>query len=241
MNTEKSKNITISDTDVSVITCTNKPHTLDSIINNFNRQSYEKKELIIVLNSNKLNLYSWRQNVQQYNNVNIYQLDEKVTLGECLNFAINKSKYGIIAKFDDDDYYGPRYLSQAIYFLKNTIADVVGKSTSYVYFSRSKTLAIRNSGRENRYVPRVEGPTLVMKRKIFDKVRFSEKNLGEDVQFCKDCCKNKIRIYSTDKSNFVYIRNGNYSKHTWGINDNYYLKLCNQIGQVNDYRIYANS
>ena len=91
--------------------------------------------------------------------------------------------------------------------MKKTNADVVGKSTSYVYFENKEILAVRNPGRENRFIYRVEGPTLVFKKGIFKHIKFSDKNLGEDVSFCKDCCKNGFRIFSTDKENFVYIRN----------------------------------
>ena len=42
-------------------------------------------------------------------NVRVYQLHEKATLGDCLNYGVIKSKYDIIAKLDDDDYYGPNY------------------------------------------------------------------------------------------------------------------------------------
>lgn len=226
---------------VSIITCTNRINYFNNIIENYNKQNYSKKELIIILNSNKLDLNCWKNKTKTLDDVKIFQRDESVTMGKCLNYAIEKSKYNIIAKFDDDDYYGKEYLTQAIDSLNRTAADVVGKSTSYVFFENKKILAIRNFGRENRYVPRIEGPTLVFRKKIFDKVKFKNKNLGEDVQFCKDCCRNHIRIFSTDKSNFIYIRHSRKSNHTWAIDDDYYLKLCTIVGEVDNYRSYAKS
>ncbi len=240
INEARLKSSSLNDSNVSIITCTNKSNYFKNIFENYIRQNCEKKELIIILNSSKLNINQWKEKAQPYDNVRVFQLDEKITLGECLNYAIEKSKFEIIAKFDDDDYYGENYLFQAVKALNSTAADVVGKSASYVYFERNKILAIRNAGRENRYVRRVEGPTLVFKRSVFDKVKFKAKNLGEDVQFCKDCCKEKIRIFTTDILNFVYIRHANKSQHSWGISDNYYLKLCEKIGYVNDYISFIN-
>lgn len=224
---------------VSIITCTNRKNYLTNIFQNFYRQSFSKKELIIILNSNKLNLNMWRERAKEYDNIRIFQLDEKVSLGECLNFAIEKSNHNIIAKFDDDDYYGSNYLNQAVNTLRRTNAHVVGKSTSYVFFENNQTLAVRNPGRENRFIYRVEGPTLVFKKEIFKQIRFSDKNLGEDVKFCKDCCEKKFKIFSTDKENFVYIRHGKKSQHTWAIDDDYYLKLCNIIGHMKDFSNYV--
>ena len=97
-----------TDIGVSIITCTNKMNKCKNIIDNFNRQNHQKKELIIVLNNNNLKIDKWRNNLCKYDNLKINQLDQKVTLGECINFAIDKSKYPIIAKFDDDDYYGTK-------------------------------------------------------------------------------------------------------------------------------------
>ncbi len=59
-------------------------------------------------------------------------------------------------------------------------------------FPIKKTLAIRNINRENRYVNRVEGPTLVFKKSVFQKVQFQDKSLGEDIEFCNDCIKKWI-------------------------------------------------
>lgn len=226
-----------TDIKVSIITCTNRPKYLQNVFQNFNRQLFKDKELIIILNNNKMNIKEWIMRAKEYSNVSVFQVDEKKSLGYCLNYGINKAKHNVIAKLDDDDYYGPLYLSQAIKALK--YADVVGKYTTYVFFEDSKTLAIRNPKRDNRYVYRVEGPTLVFKKEIFKKIKFHDKSLGEDIQFCKDCIKNGIKIYSTDKYNFVYIRHGSSDKHAWNIKDELFKKLCRIIGKVDDYRVYS--
>lgn len=236
-NKEISKTHTI-DNCVSVITCTNKPKYMQNVFENYNRQSFKDKELILVLNNNKMDIEKWTKEAKKYDNMTVFQIDERKTLGYCLNFGIEKAKYDIIAKFDDDDYYGPKYLSQSIKGFK--FADVIGKYTTYVYFQNSKILAIRNPKRDNRYVYRIEGPTLMFKREIFDKIKFADKSLGEDIQFCKDCTKNGIKMYAIDKYNFVYIRHGSTDKHAWNIKDELFMKLCVIIGKVDDYKKYLN-
>ncbi len=226
-----------TDIKVSVITCTNRPKYMKNVFDNFNRQSFVDKELIVILNNNKMNIKKWILESKKHTNISVFQIDESKSLGYCLNYGIEKSKYKVIAKLDDDDYYGPEYLSQAAKALN--YADVVGKYTTYVYFEDSETLAIRNPKKDNRYVYRVEGPTLVFRKKVFDKVKFHDKSLGEDVQFCKDCVKNGIKIYSTDKYNYVYIRHGSSDKHTWNIKDELFKKLCRIIGVVDDYKEYS--
>lgn len=210
---------------ISIITCTNRPKYMKNVFENYNRQSYKDKELIIILNNNRMNINDWKLKAKEFSNVSIFQVDEKKSLGYCLNFGISKSSYNIIAKMDDDDYYGPNYLLQAVKALK--YADVVGKYCTYVYFEDSNTLAIRNPKRENRYVYRLEGPTLVFRKKVFNKIQFHDKSLGEDIQFCRDCLKNGIKLYATDKNNYVYIRHSSKDKHTWNIRDELYKSLQN--------------
>lgn len=218
---------------VSVIACTNRPKYMENVFENYHRQLYKEKELIIILNNNKMDKCEWISKSKDCPDVSVFQVDEKKSLGYCLNYGIKKAKYNIIAKLDDDDYYGPGYLTQAVKALK--FADVVGKYCTYVYFEDTKTLAIRNPKRENRYVFRIEGPTLVFRKEIFDKVKFHDKSLGEDIQFCKDCTKNGIRLYATDKYNYAYIRHNSADKHAWNIRDDLYKKLCRIICEVDDY------
>ena len=126
--------IITSDKGVSIITCTNQENSLNNILKNFQRQNYPKKELIIIINNNeKISLKDWKEKIQDIENIRIYKIPEKISLGKCLNFGVEKSKYGIIAKFDDDDYYGPKYLSEIIKNFHISNADIVGNTFTIAY------------------------------------------------------------------------------------------------------------
>ncbi|NLJ98908.1 MAG: glycosyltransferase [Tissierellia bacterium] len=222
---------------ISVICSTNKKNSVKNILNNFLSQTHEKKELIIILNYDNPNMDKWESIISSHNNVQVYPLASRYSLGKCLNYAISVSQFPFIAKFDDDDYYAPNYLSDMAKPFHFTDASVIGKATTYVYFSNKQILAIRNVDRDNRYVSRVEGPTLFFKKSIFNKVQFRNKNLGEDIKFCEDCIKNGFKIYSTNKDHFVYIRNDK-DQHTWRIDNDYFLNNCTIISETNDFKNY---
>ncbi|RST76319.1 glycosyltransferase family 2 protein [Siminovitchia acidinfaciens] len=131
---------------ISIVTSTIKPQFMDNIFENFDRQNWEDKELIIILNKDDMKIERWKMKAGEYKNVSIYQLPEEVTLGECLNYGTEKAKHGYVAKFDDDDYYGPEYISQAMEAFENTDAVLVGKRTTYTYFKKEKILTM-DSGR----------------------------------------------------------------------------------------------
>lgn len=215
---------------VSIITSTNRLNCMRNIFNNYLNQSITNKELIIILNNNFINIEKWIVNSKSYDNVRIYQLSSKVSLGDCLNYAVEKSNYDIIAKFDDDDIYHCNYLIDSLETFNYTNANIVGKSTIYVYFENNNTLAILNPNNENKYVERVHGATLTVNKNVFDKIKFQNVNIGEDVKFCKDCNKNSYKIFSTNKNYYVYIRHSN--NHTWSINNNYLMRQCKIIGKL---------
>jgi cellulose synthase/poly-beta-1,6-N-acetylglucosamine synthase-like glycosyltransferase len=226
---------------VSIVTCTMRGDFMNNIFENYGRQDYPKKELIIVLNNNKMNIDDWKKEAEKYDNVRVFQVDEKVTLGNCTNYGVEQSRYEIIAKFDDDDYYGPKFLKESVKAFFYTDAGVVGKRASFVYFKKSKILALRNYKYENQYVKHMDGPTMLIKRDVFDKVRFADIPRAIDVQFCKDCNKKGIKIYSTDRYHHVYIRYENRKKHTWKITDKELLKWCKVIKKnVTNFEKYVN-
>lgn len=225
---------------VSILTVTNNNIYIDNIIENYNNQDFEPKELIIILNNNNLNLNEFKTKIKISKNIRVYKVDERVSLGECINYGINKSKYDIIAKFDDDDYYAPKYISDSIKAFDYTEAELIGKRSHLIYFEESKILAIRNPNHENCYDVFVNGSTMIFKKEIIKKVKFANISIAEDTRFCNDCVKRGIKIYSTSRYNHVYIRHISKNNHTWKISDEKLLKnSCKVIGKVDNYKLYA--
>jgi len=222
---------------VSVITCTNRPNYMEKVFSNYLRQSYVSKELVVVLNNNSLNLEEWKARAAQYLNIRVFQLDEQKSLGECLNFAIEKSYFDYIAKFDDDDYYAPAYLETSMPAFIYTDASIVGKCSIYVYFETNHTLVLLSPGHENCYVDSVRGATMLIKKEVFNKLRFQSITLGEDTQFLIDCVQNGIKIYSTNRFDYVNLRR-HAKDHTWQLDQASYLKsfhFFNLITHTNNY------
>jgi cellulose synthase/poly-beta-1,6-N-acetylglucosamine synthase-like glycosyltransferase len=204
---------------ISIITCTVREHLISNIIDNFTNQLFQDKELIIILNQDEMDINLIKGKIGSIKGVTIYQLPQDYTLGECLNYGIEKAKYDVIAKFDDDDYYGPEYLKEAMNALKKTNANIVGKEEFFVFLKSNNTLLLRGHGLSNKYVKHVSGATLVFEKSIIDKIKFPNLTLGEDTEFQKKCIKYGYRIYSTSRYNFAAIRGNDVNEHTWKISD----------------------
>lgn len=187
---------------------------MENVFQNYEHQHFENKELIIILNKAEMDEYKWKERASRTTNVSIYRLKEAVTLGACLNFGIKKAKFEYIAKFDDDDYYSPYYLMEAMNTFDITGASIVGKSSIFIYFESIRGLALYNPDCEHKFthLEKVKsnqviiGATLVFKKEIGEIVKFPEINLGEDTEFQRKCIEKGLTIYSTSKYNYTYIR-----------------------------------
>ncbi|GHH99569.1 glycosyltransferase [Neobacillus kokaensis] len=221
---------------VSVITCTIRDEMIENVFDNYSSQLWKKKELIIILNKDSISIEKWKKKALDYENVSIIQLPEEKTLGECLNYGIEKSKYDFIAKFDDDDYYSPYYLTEAMDAFKNNHVHLVGKGSSYMYLPQEKLLFLRKIGNEDKLGrSSLKGGTLVFKKEIYPKVKFQPRKAGTDAVFINDCIKKKYKIYATSKYNYVYIRREEQS-HTYKINNDSIKKNSKFIGKTDDFK-----
>jgi glycosyltransferase involved in cell wall biosynthesis len=224
---------------ISIITCTKRENFIDNVFENYQRQEWQDKELIIILNNDAMNLRKWQMKAEPHENISVYQLSDSISLGNCLNFGIEQSKYDYIAKFDDDDYYAPKYLTQAMSDLRAKGASVVGKISAYMYFEDKNLLTVHMPGNESKYLPdnlNLKGATLVFKKDVYQKVKFIDKNCDEDDFFTRDCRKQGIKVYVTDKNHFVYIRRDDPEHHTWKQPFNDLLKYCSEVRSVIDYK-----
>lgn len=224
---------------VSIITCTNQSDFFMNILDNYRIQRYKRKELIIILNKDGVNLKEWRKKAAQYPHVTVYQVPERISLGQCLNCGICRAKYPLIAKFDHDDYYSPYYLREQVESLLRTRSPVIGKHACLVYLAASSKLIIRSPHEKHKFAGFVQGGTLLFRRKVLKKVRFSDRSLGEDVRFLRDCTKNGFAVYATSPYNYVYVRRKDKSTHTWRVSDRRFLASSQPVAVTKHFRRFA--
>jgi len=109
----------------------------------------------------------------------------------------------------------------------------------FVYLEGSNTLGIRYYGNENKFVNIVSGATMIIKKKVFDKILFNNEHAGSDTEFLKDCVHYGFKIYSGDRYNFTLIRHPDLSHHTWKITKKDILKKCKFITKTDNYKKYV--
>lgn len=214
---------------VSVLVVSNKPEFFDKILANFRRQTLERKELVVV--------FHCAQRVSEQDMVRMYAMIRKdevvriywrnsryISFGYCINDGVALTQMEYVAKFDDDDYYAPHFLSDLMPAFEYTEAGVCGRISFHTYLEESRGLIVRKPGNEYTYCTFLPGATLVAHRCVFEKTMF--RNIPRDIdgRFGVDCTSAGVRMFAADTFHLLVMRASDKSRHTWKANDSVILK-----------------
>lgn len=202
---------------VTALVSTNRPHQLDHVLGVLGAQ--EGVDLQVALLTHGFDVEEadlrLRAKAAGVESLVVLSAGSDVPLGGCLNLLLDAADGDVVAKIDDDDLYGPQYLSDSLYALDYSGAEVVGKQAHYMYLEGVDATLLRFAEREHRYTDFVMGPTIVARRDAAQAVRFPMVGSGEDTRFLRGIERSGATTYSADRFNFVQVRGK--SGHTWRV------------------------
>ena len=100
-----------------------------------------------------------------------------------MNLGVEAATGDLVAKVDDDNFYGTHYLTDLVRALDYSGADVVGKWAHLVHLESSGATLLRFEKAEHRFVEQVQGGTLLMRRTLAERVRFEDLPRRVDTTF----------------------------------------------------------
>ena len=145
--------------------------------------------------------------------------DADLTLGACMNLGVEAATGDLVAKVDDDNFYGTHYLTDLVRALDYSGADVVGKWAHLVHLESSGATLLRFEKAEHRFVEQVQGGTLLMRRTVAERIRFEDLPRRVDTTFLAKVRAAGLTVYAADRFNFVSVRRADTGSHTWPISD----------------------
>lgn len=179
---------------VSIIGYIDCIDNLNKVIDNYLRQGYNEKELIVVYD-----------NIDFYKkaDLNKFRLYTDIKFIYINDFDVNCISYNYISKFYYLNYYAKDFIGDLMNAFDYTNADIVGKKTYYMHLEDNK-ISVINNNMENRYTDILYSDCSIIKKDIFNKLLFKD-----IVNFCKKqnyrIYDNKIKMYSTDRFNFLKL------------------------------------
>ena len=214
---------------VSVVMATMRPRNVARCLENFAKQTYPAKELLLVLNNAAFDVDAVREQARTIPQVRVLHVEGTPTLGDCLNRAVRESSGEYVAKMDDDDHYGVDYLSDAMLAAAFSDAEVIGKGTYFAYLEGREEMGLRQVRKPHTDADWVSGSTLVIRLGLLRDVPFRQRPRGTDTAFLDDAAAEGARVYSADPFNFVLVRASQRGDHTWQIREAEFLKLCRDL------------
>lgn len=201
--------------DVAVLCVTNRSRNIASAIDNIARQTLVGDvHAVIVLNETGFDVESVERGLHDAGcrRVTVMWVPPEETLGACLRQGLGSTNCRYVAKFDDDDTYGPRHLEDSIAALQWSGAAVVGKHSHLVHLEETGETLLRFPGREWCFVGFVAGGTIVMDREATAGAAFGDGNTGEDTAFLTNVERNGGLILATSALGYVQFRG---DANTW--------------------------
>lgn len=205
---------------ISVITPTNRKENLNNYLEQMASQEGVTLDIIVVTHGFEIP----KEKINEIENdfphpiTFIYQ-PSSISLGKCLNFAIDKSKYSTIAKIDDDDFYYKNYLIDQWFALQYSNADLVGKSSSFYYFEKDDLFVLRRVGNHSRYCDHIMGATIMSPTRVMKKLKFGDLPRAVDSDYIKRLNNSDGTIYATHPYEMCVFRSQDSGKHTWSVED----------------------
>ena len=209
--------------EVGVLLTTNNPDRLPLALDRLSRIRYRPVHVILGLHGFRPDgrVERLAEQWEGDRSLAVRTFDSRTSLGECLNEGAAMTSSPLLAKFDDDDLYGPWYLDEAVDELSRWKVDLVGKASQFVHLVESRQVVLFQPGRENVAVGYVNGPTFVMRRSTWENVRFPHRRGRVDSIFVRGLKAIGGSIRSSSRFEFVLVRHG--SRHTWQTSDERFL------------------
>ena len=199
-----------------------RPSQLTNVLHNFWRQRYEEKRLFIVESGAAIGVCA------RYGVEPTILVSRQTTIAEALNLAVDELTRRVehqswVCKIDDDDYYGPGYLSQIAG--APLWADVVGKSRVWMK-TRGDRLRLFDYPTDETGI--ITGPTIACR--VGQCAEFPDvRPYGEDVGWLVAMRESGAKFHVTNQRYFCQRRWAWPHPHTWDATDKHALSLANRV------------
>ncbi len=187
-----------------------RPSQLQWVFDRYSDQTYQNKKLCIVENGEAVGACKRLG----------FTPDLVVTSRPHVSHARNEGMYAVrdlnedcwVAMWDDDDWYGPEYLSEMAALAASGKATVYGKQRHFVAFP-DNGLYLFNEYNQNKYTDSVHGPTLVFRPE--EGIVFKVQREAEEIRWCYEMSRLGAKIWAASIHHLLYLRYDSGHSHAW--------------------------
>jgi glycosyltransferase involved in cell wall biosynthesis len=184
-----------------VLVTKDRPQFVAQALRCFAAQDYPAREIVVV-DDGKEPVEALCKGVR---NLTYLRLTCSTPTGAKLNLGITQARGGIIQKLDDDDYYGPAFLSTAVTGLRGTESRraLVAWCCFFVLIAGHAQLCFSGHGWH-------AGGTLCFRRSLWQRRPFRDLYASSDSWFIRDHQADIVRVCAPEQ--YMLVRHG---RNTW--------------------------
>jgi hypothetical protein len=213
------------DAPVTVVMATRRPHYVAGALEQMARQRRADIEVVLALHG--FSADTVRRAVAAFPHpITVVEADASAVFGEVLNQAARRATGDLIAKWDDDDWYGPDHLADLLLARGYSGADVVGSAAEFFYLEPLGVTIRRTDYSSEVWSDHVAGGTILISRAAFDEAGgFEPLSRGVDSALLKTVHAAGGRIYRTHGLGYV-LRRAGAADHTWKLPLAHFLRVA---------------
>ncbi|GII91247.1 family 2 glycosyl transferase [Sinosporangium siamense] len=212
-------------TPVSVVMSSMRPHLVGSALAQMAAQRGVEVEVLLGLHGVGADHEEVRQAVAASPlPVTVVEAGRDVPFGEMLNRTAARAGCDTIAKWDDDDWYGPEHLSDLLMARRYSGSEVVGTAPEFFYLEPITTTIRRTDYSSEVWSDHVAGGTILLDTALLREVGgFAAEPRGVDAKLLAAVRAAGGRVYRTHGLGYVLRRA--LGDHTWRLPLAHFLRL----------------
>ncbi|MEU1732999.1 glycosyltransferase [Streptosporangium sp. NPDC020145] len=212
---------------VSVVMSTMRPHLLGGALAQIAAQRRVETEVLLGLHGVPADHPEVRRAVEDSGlPVRVTEAPAAVPFGEVLNLAAAGASGEYVAKWDDDDWYGPEHLADLLLARAYSGADIVGTAAEFFHLEPLGVTVRRTDYTSEIWSDHVAGGTILSGRDLFTRTGgFPALPRGVDAAFLKAAHAEGARIYRTHGLGYV-LRRSVSAEHTWRLPLAHFLRVA---------------
>lgn len=146
---------------ISVVLATRRPDRIRAAVEQIVRQTWVNLEIVLVLHGVDVPEHELTFLADCGRPVTVRRVAADRLLGEVLNAGVEASGGQLIAKMDDDDWYGENHLLDLVHAMEYSGAQLVGSQVEFVYLE-ALDLTTRRPPEGERFAKHVAGGTMLI-------------------------------------------------------------------------------
>ena len=209
---------------ISVLIPSKRPEFISNAIEQLRRQSWKSIQPIFGFHGFTVSDIS----VQDRSDLSsmsalVHETPADSVFGDLMNSMTEMADGSLIAKMDDDDWYGEHHLEDLLHAHEYSRAILVGSGVQFIYLTKADITVRRGMTQAYKYGGHPGGPTILLARDDLRSVgNWARVNRAIDTALADAVAAAGGSVYQGNPLNFLFNKRA--SGHTWNATHEYFLR-----------------